>query len=86
LDAARSTLGGALAVSERLPDQLGASLLAAARSAFTLALELTAAICAVVVIATAVLTAVLLRRVGRGAEAGDRLTEDANEAGAERSA
>jgi DHA2 family multidrug resistance protein-like MFS transporter len=85
-EAARSTLGGALAVSERLPDQLGASLLAAARSAFTLALELTAAICAVVVIATAVLTAVLLRRVGPGAEAEGRLTEDAREAGAERSA
>jgi len=56
--AAQGTLGGAVAVAERLPDQLGAALLATAREAFTQAFRLTAAVCAAVVLATA---AILLR-------------------------
>jgi len=60
-EAARSTLGGALAAARQLPDPLGASLLDAAREAFAEAFHLTAAICAAVVVAAAVMVAVLLR-------------------------
>src|SRR5262249_8551465 len=45
-EAARSTLGGAVAVARQLPDHLGAALLAPAREAFVQAFELTAAISA----------------------------------------
>ena len=65
---ARDTLGGAAAVAERLPDQLGAPLLGMAREAFTHSLELTAAICAVVVMAMAIFALVLQRRVQRDSE------------------
>jgi MFS transporter, DHA2 family, multidrug resistance protein len=61
-EAARGTLGGALAVSAQLPDQLGAMLLGTARAAFTQGLQLTALVSAVTVIATAVVGAVMLRR------------------------
>ncbi|HYV67447.1 MAG TPA: MFS transporter [Myxococcales bacterium] len=61
-EAARSTLGGALAVAAQLPDQVGAALRAAAREAFTQGMELTAIVSAVVVAATAVLATVMLRR------------------------
>jgi DHA2 family multidrug resistance protein-like MFS transporter len=60
-EAARSTLGGAVAVAKRLPDPLDAALLGAAREAFAQAFQLTAAICAAVVLATAVMVAILLR-------------------------
>src|SRR6266850_1032258 len=62
-EAARATLGAAVAVAGRLPGQAGAELLAAARGAFAQSLDLTAAICAVVAIGIAVLAAVLLRHV-----------------------
>jgi DHA2 family multidrug resistance protein-like MFS transporter len=52
--AARGTLGGALAVAERLPEQLGAALLGPAREAFTHGMQLSAAICAVIALGTAV--------------------------------
>lgn len=68
-EAARATLGGAVAVAERLPDQLGAALLGATRDAFTQALEVAAAVSAALMIATAVVTAVLLRNVRAGAKA-----------------
>jgi len=60
-EAARGTLGGALAVVEQLPGQVGAELLGAAREAFTHALVVNAAICAVVVLGTAVVVAKMLR-------------------------
>jgi MFS transporter, DHA2 family, multidrug resistance protein len=66
--AARDTLGGAVAVAGRLPEQLGAALLDAARQAFTQGLRLTFAISAAVVVGIAILVAVLLRHVGAGAE------------------
>jgi MFS transporter, DHA2 family, multidrug resistance protein len=66
-EVARATLGGAAAVARRLPDQVGADLLRAAREAFARAFELAAAVNAVLAIATAILTAVLLRGV-RGAD------------------
>jgi DHA2 family multidrug resistance protein-like MFS transporter len=61
IEAARSTLGGAVAIAGQLPDRLGVQLLATAREAFAQAFELTAAISAVVALATAVLATLLLR-------------------------
>jgi len=60
---ARSTLGGALAAAQQLPDQLGTALLGTAREAFTHSLELAALISAGVLIATATVAAVRLRSV-----------------------
>ncbi len=60
-EAARGTLGGALAVAEQLTGQVGAEFLRLAREAFTDALVVNAAICAVVVLGTAVVVAKLLR-------------------------
>jgi DHA2 family multidrug resistance protein-like MFS transporter len=73
---ARDTLGGAVAIAEHLPDQLGAPLLAVAREAFTSSLELTAAICAVVVMAMAIFALALRRRAPRGSEPGGRALPD----------
>jgi DHA2 family multidrug resistance protein-like MFS transporter len=65
-EAARSTLGGALAEAGRLPAALGAELLGTAREAFTDSLQLAAAICAAIAIGTAIMVVVLLRRVRAG--------------------
>jgi DHA2 family multidrug resistance protein-like MFS transporter len=65
-EAARGTLGGALATAAQLPDLLGATLLGAAREAFTDGLQLSAAISAVTVILTAVLAGRVLRRARLG--------------------
>jgi DHA2 family multidrug resistance protein-like MFS transporter len=65
-EAARATLGGALAVAERLPNGLGTELLEAARGAFTDAFQLTAAISAGLVFVTAILAAIVLRDVRPG--------------------
>ena len=59
--ATRDTLGGAVAASGQLPDDLGAALLAAARDAFGHGLHVVAAISAVVAIGSALLAAVFLR-------------------------
>jgi DHA2 family multidrug resistance protein-like MFS transporter len=67
-DVAQQTLGGAVAAAARLPDAIGARLLATAREAFTHTLEVTAAICALLAAATAVMALVLLRRVRTDAE------------------
>jgi len=64
--AARDTLGGAVGVAHQLPADVGAALLAAAREAFTIGLQVTAAISAAVAVGIAVLATVLLRGV-RGA-------------------
>jgi MFS family permease len=61
-DAALATLGGAVAVAQRLPHDVGAELLEVVRAAFTRAFETTAAINGALSIATAILAAVLLRR------------------------
>jgi DHA2 family multidrug resistance protein-like MFS transporter len=60
-EAARGTLGGALAVAGQLPAPVGADLLGAAREAFTHALVIAAGICVVVVLLTAVVAARWLR-------------------------
>ena len=64
-EAARSTLGGAVAVAGQLPSQPGAQLLESARAAFTHAFELTAAISAVVSLVTAIGAIALLRQTRR---------------------
>jgi MFS transporter, DHA2 family, multidrug resistance protein len=60
--AAAETLGGAAAAAQRLPDALGAELLATAQQAFVHAFEVTAAICSVTAAVTALAAIVLLRR------------------------
>ncbi len=65
-EAARDTLGGALAVADGLPGALGAELLSTARAAFTQAMEATALISVVVVLATAIVTALVLREQNHG--------------------
>jgi MFS transporter, DHA2 family, multidrug resistance protein len=67
-EAARDTLGGAVAAGDQLPDPFAAELLDAAREAFTQGLQLAAGISATVVIVAAALAVVLLRRVGAGSE------------------
>jgi DHA2 family multidrug resistance protein-like MFS transporter len=67
-EAARGTLGGALAEAQRLPNQVGAELLGTARDAFAQAFELVAAVCAAVAVITAILAVVVLRRVRPGTE------------------
>jgi MFS transporter, DHA2 family, multidrug resistance protein len=60
-DAARDTLGGAVAVAEDLPARLADDVLAVAQEAFTLGFQVSALISAVVAAASAVLAAYLLR-------------------------
>jgi DHA2 family multidrug resistance protein-like MFS transporter len=61
-EAARDTLGGAAAVAEQLPAQLGAGLLDAAREAFTNGLQVTG-VSAAVVAGLAILAAALFRHM-----------------------
>ena len=63
LEAARATLGGALAVARELPADVGAQLLTAARAAFIAGVQLGAAIATGGAIALAVFAAVSLRHV-----------------------
>jgi len=65
-DAARDTLGGALAAGQQLPSPSAAVLLDAAREAFTQGLRLAATLSAAVVIGAAVLAVVLLHGVRAG--------------------
>jgi MFS transporter, DHA2 family, multidrug resistance protein len=58
--AARDTLGGAVAVAPKLPADMGAALLAAAREAFTTGLQVTAGISAAIAVGIAVLATVML--------------------------
>jgi DHA2 family multidrug resistance protein-like MFS transporter len=69
-EAARGTLGGAVGVAERLPDQPAAMLLTIARESFTQGLVLTAAISAALMIATAIMVAIALHRVAEASEHG----------------
>jgi MFS transporter, DHA2 family, multidrug resistance protein len=65
-EAARGTLGGAIATAQQLPAAVGADLVRAARDAFAEGLEITAAVGAVVALATAVIAAVVLRHARPG--------------------
>jgi DHA2 family multidrug resistance protein-like MFS transporter len=63
-EAARDTLGAAVAVAAALPGPMGASLLAAAREAFTAAVVASAIVSAALAIVAAIVTATLLRAAG----------------------
>jgi MFS transporter, DHA2 family, multidrug resistance protein len=63
-EAAKATLGGALAVTGQLRGELAGELATAARAAFVQGFRICAAISVVGSIALAIFTAVLLRRVG----------------------
>jgi DHA2 family multidrug resistance protein-like MFS transporter len=67
--AARDTLGGAVAVAEQLPDQIGAALVDAARSAFVAGMHLTSTIATIVAVALAVVAVVTLRNIDAGDDA-----------------
>jgi DHA2 family multidrug resistance protein-like MFS transporter len=67
-DAARDTLGGAVALSGELPPQIGAALLDAARIAFVDGIHVVAVVTAVVAVAAAIVAARLLWTVPRRAE------------------
>ncbi|MDQ4035837.1 MAG: MFS transporter [Chloroflexota bacterium] len=62
-EAARDTLGGALAIAASLPDALGAALVTVAQTAFVDALHLVAAVAAMGAVATSVGAAIALRSV-----------------------
>jgi DHA2 family multidrug resistance protein-like MFS transporter len=62
-DAARDTLGGAVAIAQTLPGELAATLVAAAQVAFVDALHLVAAVAAIGAVATAIAAAVALWKV-----------------------
>ena len=66
-EAARDTLGGALAVAGQLPE-LGTALLATARKAFRSGLQVTAIVSALIVTCMAVLVVVSLRHVRSASE------------------
>ncbi len=59
--AARETLGSAVTVAAQLPEELGAALLATARTAFVHGMQLSSAIAAVVALGIAILALVMLR-------------------------
>ncbi len=65
-EAARATLGGAVAVAEGLQGPAGAALLEAARAAFAQSFELVSGISAVIAVAIALLAAAMLRRTPAG--------------------
>ena len=72
MDAARDTLGGALAIAQSLPESMGAALVAAAQIAFIDAIHFVAAVAAVGAIVTAIGAAVALRSVPARAEPAPR--------------
>jgi DHA2 family multidrug resistance protein-like MFS transporter len=59
--AAQDTLGGAIAVADRLPGQVGADLALAARQSFGSALHVVFAICAALTLTAAIAAVVMLR-------------------------
>ncbi|MBV9358748.1 MAG: MFS transporter [Chloroflexi bacterium] len=69
--AARDTLGGALAASGQLPDQLGDALAESARTAFTQGLHVAGAVSAAATIAAAIVAVVLLRGMHPSSEPGE---------------
>jgi len=66
-DAARDTLGGALAAAQQLPGDLGAGLVEAGQTAFVQAFHFATGLGAVIALGVAILVATLLREVHSGA-------------------
>ena len=67
-DAARDTLGGAVAIAQTLPGELGAALVAVAQSAFVDALRFVAAVAVAGAVVTAIGAALALRSVAARSE------------------
>jgi DHA2 family multidrug resistance protein-like MFS transporter len=67
---ALSTVGGAVALAERLPGPIGGELLRAARAAFTQSFEVTAGLSGGIAIATAIVAVVWLRQLETGSANG----------------
>jgi MFS transporter, DHA2 family, multidrug resistance protein len=67
-EAARDTLGAAVAAARQLPDRLGGPLLDVTREAFVHELRVTAVTCAVIAMSLTILVTLLLRHVGAAAE------------------
>ena len=67
-DAARDTLGGALAIAQTLPPELGAALVAAAQTAFIDAIHIVAVVSSVGAFVTSIFAAAALRSVPARAE------------------
>ena len=67
-DAARDTLGGALAAAQQLPESLAGGLIDAAHNAFAQGLHLTAAVGAVIALGMALLVVTKLRDARTGGE------------------
>jgi DHA2 family multidrug resistance protein-like MFS transporter len=81
-EAARDTLGGALAAAPLLPGPAGSALLGAARNAFSTGFEVIVLLCALIAVAGAIIAAALLRRVqtSSGAPGHPELAEPAGPA------
>ena len=71
VDAARDTLGGALAIAQSLPAELGAALVAAAQTAFIDAIHFVAVVASIGAIVTAIVATAALRGVPARAEPAD---------------
>jgi DHA2 family multidrug resistance protein-like MFS transporter len=65
---ARDTLGGAVAVAQELPGEVGQALIGVARDAFVQGMQVAATISAVLAVGVAILAVVMLRNVGSGAD------------------
>jgi MFS transporter, DHA2 family, multidrug resistance protein len=66
--AARGTLGGALSLAGRLPHELGARLIAAARTSFIHGLQVASIAAGIVTVATAIIAAIALKDVPAGSQ------------------
>ncbi len=71
-EAARDTLGGAVAATDQLPGPLGAGLIDAAREAFTQGLQVSAITSAAIVLGMSILAVALLRHEPTGSEPEDQ--------------
>jgi DHA2 family multidrug resistance protein-like MFS transporter len=70
-EAARGTLGGAVATAGQLPDELAVVLLDTAREAFVQGLQWAALTCSIIMVGLAILVMAFLRHVRPGGEAGN---------------
>lgn len=75
---ARDTLGGAVAVADKLPAPLAANLLDTSRAAFTQGFHVTAVVATVLMIATAIIAMSMLRNVHSGSESVEDTTLASN--------
>jgi MFS transporter, DHA2 family, multidrug resistance protein len=71
VDSARDTLGGALAIAQTLPAELGAALVVAAQTAFIDAIHFVAVVSSIGAIVTAIIATAALRGVPARAEPAD---------------